>query len=156
MKFSVKMRLKTILKVTKYQGFTLSLEDTFFKKPQGEGSNWPSPPQPPVILGLSISHTLESSWLPTSPFSVSKRLIDLRYAVVVSAGFLNHSCPGTLHAISFLMRPSPSLVLSFGTSDFAFIAGLLPSCLLLFVSALFCSCCTSFINEWSPWGLSDC
>ena len=27
-----------ILKVTKNQGFTLSLEDTFFEKPQGEGN----------------------------------------------------------------------------------------------------------------------
>ena len=32
-----------ILKVTKNQGFTLSVEDTFFEKPQG-GSNWPPPP----------------------------------------------------------------------------------------------------------------
>ena len=37
MKFSGKMCLKIILKVTKNQGFTLSLEETFFKKPQGEG-----------------------------------------------------------------------------------------------------------------------
>ena len=34
MKFSGKMRLMTILKVTKAQGFTLSLEDTFFEKTQ--------------------------------------------------------------------------------------------------------------------------
>ena len=40
MKFSGKMCFKIILKVTKNQGFTLSLEDTFFGKPQG-GSNWP-------------------------------------------------------------------------------------------------------------------
>ena len=33
MKFSGKMCLKIILKVTKNQGFTLSLEDTFFEKP---------------------------------------------------------------------------------------------------------------------------
>ena len=32
MKFSGKMFLKTILKVTKNQGFTHSLEDTFFRK----------------------------------------------------------------------------------------------------------------------------
>ena len=46
MKFSGKMCLKIILKVTKSQGFTLSLEDTFFEKPQrvGGGSNWLSPP----------------------------------------------------------------------------------------------------------------
>ena len=31
------MCLKIILKVTKNQGFTLSLEDTFFEKPQGWG-----------------------------------------------------------------------------------------------------------------------
>ena len=37
MKFSGKMYLKIILKVTKTQGFTLSLEDTFFEKPQGVG-----------------------------------------------------------------------------------------------------------------------
>ena len=35
MKFSGKMCFEIILKVTKNQGFTLSLEDTFFKKPQG-------------------------------------------------------------------------------------------------------------------------
>ena len=49
-KFSGKMQLKIILKVTKNQGFTLSLENTFFEKPQGR-SNWPSP----VFLGLSSS-----------------------------------------------------------------------------------------------------
>ena len=37
MKFSGKMCLMIILKVTKNQGFTLSLEDTFFEKPQGVG-----------------------------------------------------------------------------------------------------------------------
>ena len=35
MKFSEKMCLKIILEVTKNQGLTLSVEDTFFKKPQG-------------------------------------------------------------------------------------------------------------------------
>ena len=35
MKFSGKMCLKIILKFTEEQGFTLSLEDTFFEKPQG-------------------------------------------------------------------------------------------------------------------------
>ena len=34
MKFSRKMCLNIILKVTKNQGFTLSFEDTFFEKPQ--------------------------------------------------------------------------------------------------------------------------
>ena len=39
MKFSGKIWLMIILKVAKNQGFILSLEDTFFKKPQ-DGSNW--------------------------------------------------------------------------------------------------------------------
>ena len=38
-----KMWLMIILKVTKNQSFTFSLEDTVFEKPQG-GSNWPPPP----------------------------------------------------------------------------------------------------------------
>ena len=38
MKFSGKMCLKTILKVTKNQSFTFSLEVTFFEKPQRRGS----------------------------------------------------------------------------------------------------------------------
>ena len=46
MKFSGKMCFEIISKVTKNQGFTLSLEDTFFEKPQGGGG------QPPGILGL--------------------------------------------------------------------------------------------------------
>ena len=37
MKFSGKMCLKVILKVTKNQGLTLSIEDTFFEKPRGDG-----------------------------------------------------------------------------------------------------------------------
>ena len=35
MKFSGKMCLMIILNVTENHGFTLSLEDTFFEKPQG-------------------------------------------------------------------------------------------------------------------------
>ena len=37
MKFSAKMCLKIILKFTKNQGFTLSVEDTFFEKGQRWG-----------------------------------------------------------------------------------------------------------------------
>ena len=54
MKFSGKMCLMIILKVTKNQGFTLCLEDIIFEKPQGV-SNWPLPPLPPTlpaVLGL--------------------------------------------------------------------------------------------------------
>ena len=49
MKFSGKMSLMIVLKVTKKQSFTLSLEDTFLEKPQRE-SNWPVPP---AFSGLS-------------------------------------------------------------------------------------------------------
>ena len=42
MKFSGKMCFKIILKVTKNKGFTLSLEDTFFEKPQGGQIDPPS------------------------------------------------------------------------------------------------------------------
>ena len=41
MKFSEKMGLMITLKVTRNQGFTPSLEDTFFEKPHGRGSIWP-------------------------------------------------------------------------------------------------------------------
>ena len=52
MKFSEKMCLKIILKVTKNQGFTLSLEDTFFEKPQAGGGVNLTPP-PLAVLGLN-------------------------------------------------------------------------------------------------------
>ena len=45
MKFSGKMCFKIILKVTKNQGFTLSLEDNFFEKPKGGGQLGPPPPK---------------------------------------------------------------------------------------------------------------
>ena len=44
MKFSGKMCFKIILKVTKNQGFTLSLKDIFFEKPHWTPS--------PAVLGL--------------------------------------------------------------------------------------------------------
>ena len=50
MKFSGKMRLTIILKVTKNQGFTLTLEDKFFEKPRGEGRG---EFDPPAVLGLN-------------------------------------------------------------------------------------------------------
>ena len=55
MKFSGKMCLKILLKVTKNQGFSLSSEDTLFEKPQGGGegrSNWRPHPIHPAVLGL--------------------------------------------------------------------------------------------------------
>ena len=47
MKFSGKMYLMIILKVTKNQGFNLGLEDTILKKPQRQGGvKLPPPPNP--------------------------------------------------------------------------------------------------------------
>ena len=42
--FSGKLCFKIILKITKSQGSTLSIENTFFKKPQGRINLTPSPP----------------------------------------------------------------------------------------------------------------
>ena len=47
MKFSGKMCLKIIFKVTKNQGFTLSIEVTFFEKPQGGGGGGQIEPPAP-------------------------------------------------------------------------------------------------------------
>ena len=44
-----------ILKVTRNQGFFLSLENTFFEKPQrGCQTDPPPPPFPPAVLGLMM------------------------------------------------------------------------------------------------------
>ena len=59
MKFSGKMCLKIILKVTKNQGFTLSLEDAFFEKPLGAVKLTPLP-HPPAVLGLNPD--FENRW----------------------------------------------------------------------------------------------
>ena len=48
MKFSEKMWLMIILKVTRTKGFTLSLEETFFKKPQGDQNDTPRPSLQPI------------------------------------------------------------------------------------------------------------
>ena len=45
------MCLKIKSKVRKNQGFTLSLEDTFFEKPQGGQIELPLPP---AVLGLKL------------------------------------------------------------------------------------------------------
>ena len=48
MRFSGKMWLLIILKVTKKHGFTLSLEDKFLEKSQGGQID------PPAVLGLNV------------------------------------------------------------------------------------------------------
>ena len=53
MQFLGKRDLKIILKFTKNQGFSLSLEDPLFQKPQGGGGrglNWP-----PTLSGFSVN-----------------------------------------------------------------------------------------------------
>ena len=42
-----------MLKVTKKQGFILSLENTIFEKPQGGGGGGQFDPSLPTVLGLS-------------------------------------------------------------------------------------------------------
>ena len=49
-----------ILKVTKNQGFILSLEDTFFEKPQWSQID----PLPPAVLELKISQYSQESCRP--------------------------------------------------------------------------------------------
>ena len=69
MKISGKMWLMIILNVIKNQGFTLPLEDTFFKRPQ-EGLKPPPPTfPPPAILGLT---DLSSEFI--QPFFIVKEL----------------------------------------------------------------------------------
>ena len=50
MKFSGKMWLIIMLNVTKFQGFTLSLQENFWKNCRGWRSNWPAHPPPPPQL----------------------------------------------------------------------------------------------------------
>ena len=64
MYLSGKMCFKIILNVTKIQGSTLSMEDTFFKKPQQVGFNLTPPPPThspfhPGILGLNLTRRLK-------------------------------------------------------------------------------------------------
>ena len=59
-----------ILKVTKNQGVTLSLEDTVFEKLQGVGQIDPPPPPPFLaILGLRISLVTMTKSIGTCCFS---------------------------------------------------------------------------------------
>ena len=77
MKFSGKMCLMIILKVTKNQGFNLCLENTVFKKPQagGGGMGGQIDPYPsPAVLGLN---SLFSSFAKFPP--IIHLLSSLRY-----------------------------------------------------------------------------
>ena len=61
MKFSGKMCFEIILKITIKQGFTLSLEDTFFAKTTREEGGGEFDPPLPGILVLSRSATRETT-----------------------------------------------------------------------------------------------
>ena len=65
MKLSGKMCFKIILKVTKNQGLTLSLEDTIFERPQGAGSQLTPPPAAVLRLRPQGTHFF---FLMTPPF----------------------------------------------------------------------------------------
>ena len=68
MKFSGKMCLVIILKVTKNQGFIICLEDTIFKKPQGVGGGRGGQIDPPsAVLGLSLPLLLNLHHLTVIP-----------------------------------------------------------------------------------------
>ena len=72
MKFSGNLCLMIILEVTKNQGFIISLEDTFFEKPQGGRgvSNCPPPLSPLAILGLSSVSCEIVSLRPSPPLEI--------------------------------------------------------------------------------------
>ena len=55
MKFSGNMWLMIVLKVTRKQGFTISLEDTFFEKSQGRGGGGGQIEHPSSFLGLIVN-----------------------------------------------------------------------------------------------------
>ena len=57
MTFSRKMCLTITLKVTKNQGFTLSLEGTFFEKPKRKVGGGGQTDTPPAVLGLNTRIT---------------------------------------------------------------------------------------------------
>ena len=75
MKFSGKICFKIVLKVTKKQGFILSLEDTFFEKPQGGVKLTPS-----AILRLKSFQLAQT--LPLIPGSINNASL---YAKQISA-----------------------------------------------------------------------
>ena len=68
MRFSGKMRLTIILIVTKNQGLTLTLEDAFFEKSQGEGWGGVDKPTLLKISLVFVRFELKQSSLNGVPF----------------------------------------------------------------------------------------
>ena len=86
MKFSGKMCFKIMLKFTKNQGLTLSLEDTFFEKPQS-GSGLIS-----IFLHMAIciSKTIEHN---------SEQIAKYQITLIISTGKNNER----KHATTFIL-----------------------------------------------------
>ena len=88
MKFSGKMCLMIILKVTENQIFTLSLEDTLFEKTTGAGQiDFPSPS--PAVLGLRNEHTIALGFPGFSLFPFS--FFRCGSSIIVLIFFLDYS-----------------------------------------------------------------
>ena len=77
MKFPGKMGLKIILKVTKKQGFTRSLENTFLEKPQGVQTD-PSPPFPSISPSLVTVNV--QTLMFEKPYCVTVEIAVLKYS----------------------------------------------------------------------------
>ena len=73
MKFSGKMCLKIILKVTKNQGFSLCLEDTLFEKPQGGVRLTHTHPPPPTTTAVKVDKKINTLCHMSSSMSLEKR-----------------------------------------------------------------------------------
>ena len=75
MKFSERMYPKIILKFAKNEGFTLSVEDTLFQKPQA-GKGGQIDPHPPAVLGLISLRYMKRLFYNNSLFiSISYRTV---------------------------------------------------------------------------------
>ena len=94
MEFSGKMGLKIILQVIKNEGFTLSLQDTVFEKPQGGQTD--SFPSPPPFLSL---------------FRVNEFVIDLKGLLKIEVKCLcfDNSLP---FPTNFIRKKTPAQELS--------------------------------------------
>ena len=84
MKFSGKMCLMIIFKITKNQGFTLCLADTIFKIPQGGWVRLTSAPLP-AVLGLSnlVHDFWEDCFYKAKLLSAANRLIYLNILISI-------------------------------------------------------------------------
>ena len=94
-KFSGKMWLTMILKVTKKQGFTLTLKYNFFGKQQ-RTSNWPPPPPPPPPPPFWGKHQGPSNG-PPPPSHPTPAFLGLTMELWIWFDYLCHKFHGQLH-----------------------------------------------------------